>query len=243
MGIKKASLLYHYPSKQELHRAVLDRRGEQALRERADELLPPRRPEATDVVLCWDLLNYLGLPAIAALSSRLAARAAEQEDEFELPYDAVILPEGGVRLLQLAPLLPFYDVDPREVRFLGTSLWRDPETAREPSLAGGWFPGPDADALEVFSASYRRVYGSEPSRLAPLAYDAVLMTASLTRGMGAVGLTPQGFERPTGFRGADGLFRFGEDRISEHALAVYQVRRDGFVVIDPAPDSFEPLTF
>ncbi len=49
--------------------------NDELLRERADDLLPPRRPEATDIVLCWDLLNYLALPAIAALSSRLAARA------------------------------------------------------------------------------------------------------------------------------------------------------------------------
>jgi ABC-type branched-subunit amino acid transport system substrate-binding protein len=189
--------------------------------------------------------SMIDLPArrLARYDSRLAARNADEEDEFELPYDAVILPEGGLGLLQLAPLLPFYDVDPREVRFLGTSLWRDPQVAREPSLAGGWFPGPDSDALDMFSTSYQRTFGEEPTRLAPLAYDAVLMTASLTRGMGAAGLTPQGFERPTGFRGADGLFRFGEDRIAEHALAIYQVQNGGFNVIDPAPDSFEPMAF
>jgi hypothetical protein len=46
------------------------------LRERVEELLPPRAPEAPDVVFAWDLLNYLERPALAALSSRLAARAA-----------------------------------------------------------------------------------------------------------------------------------------------------------------------
>lgn len=46
------------------------------LRDRLEYLLPPRAPEAPDVVFAWDLPNYLERPALAALSSRLAARAA-----------------------------------------------------------------------------------------------------------------------------------------------------------------------
>lgn len=40
----------------------------------AEALLPPRRPEATDVVLCWDLLNYLRPAALTALMDCIAAR-------------------------------------------------------------------------------------------------------------------------------------------------------------------------
>jgi hypothetical protein len=45
------------------------------LERRAEALLPPQRTEATDLVLCWDLLNYLDRPALAALMGRIAARA------------------------------------------------------------------------------------------------------------------------------------------------------------------------
>ena len=48
--------------------------GEELLRERMEEALPPRNPEPVDIVLCWDLLNYLQPAALPALSSRLAAR-------------------------------------------------------------------------------------------------------------------------------------------------------------------------
>lgn len=37
-------------------------------------LLPPRRPEATDLVLCWDLLNYLEPPALKALMGEVQGR-------------------------------------------------------------------------------------------------------------------------------------------------------------------------
>ncbi len=180
---------------------------------------------------------------LARYDARLAERNAGREAEFELPYDAVILPQGGVQLLSLAPLLPFYDVDPRVVRFLGTGLWLDEDVAREPSLAGGWFPGPDENAHAVFTSAYRRTFGEDPSRLAPLAYDGIMAISSLTRGLGAAGLTAQGFRRPTGFRGADGLFRFHESGLSEHALAIYEVRNGRFVVVEPAPDSFAPEAF
>lgn len=49
--------------------------GPQELRERAEALLPKRREEPTDLVLCWDLLNYASRPALAALMERVAARS------------------------------------------------------------------------------------------------------------------------------------------------------------------------
>lgn len=44
------------------------------LRERAEALLPPPRTEPVDIVLCWDLLNYLQRPAITALMTCIAGR-------------------------------------------------------------------------------------------------------------------------------------------------------------------------
>lgn len=45
------------------------------LREIAEALLPRRRQEAADIVLCWDLLNYLQRPALKVLMARVAARS------------------------------------------------------------------------------------------------------------------------------------------------------------------------
>src|SRR3546814_19491097 len=44
----------------------------------------------------------------------------------DLPFDSILLPASGQQLLSIAPLLAYHDVDPSEVRFLGTSLWEDP---------------------------------------------------------------------------------------------------------------------
>ena len=54
---------------------ALDQEPDPALlRERAEALLPPPRQEPVDIVLCWDLLNYLQRPAIAALMTCISAR-------------------------------------------------------------------------------------------------------------------------------------------------------------------------
>ena len=44
------------------------------IRQHADSLLPVRRPEGVDVVLCWDLLNYLNQPALTAVMEGIALR-------------------------------------------------------------------------------------------------------------------------------------------------------------------------
>jgi hypothetical protein len=44
------------------------------LRDKAETLLPPRRDEPTDLVLCWDLLNYLSRDALKVLMTCVAER-------------------------------------------------------------------------------------------------------------------------------------------------------------------------
>ena len=49
--------------------------------------------------------------------------------------------------------------------------------------------------------------------------------------------------QPNGFAGIDGIFRLTQDGAVERGLAVLEVRREGPVVIDPAPKTFEELGF
>tara|TARA_R110002096_G_scaffold5770_1_gene26515 strand:+ start:1234 stop:2460 length:1227 start_codon:yes stop_codon:yes gene_type:complete len=174
-----------------------------------------------------------GVEAMTSAAGRLARSGTG--------YQAVMMPEGGVRLRMLGPLLPYHDVDPAEVQFMGTGLWNDPETIREPVLRGGWFAGPDEAAHGRFVTAYEAAYGDAPSRIASHAYDAVLLTMHLADGR--AGFTRQTVETPDGFLGADGLFRFRADGRIERGLAVYQVTGSGFRVIEPAPRSFEPQGF
>ena len=150
-----------------------------------------------------------------------------------MAYEAILLPEGGTALRSLAPLFPYYDVDPAKVQFLGTGLWKNDETVREPALNGGIFAAADQDAKQPFLDNYDRTYGDDASRLASLAYDAVTVGAYVADG------DPRGrrarAEDPSGFFGVDGLVRFNADGTPDRGLAVYQIKSGRFVIVDPAP--------
>ena len=150
-----------------------------------------------------------------------------------MSYEAILLPEGGTALRSLAPLFPYYDVDPAKVQFMGTSLWKNDETVREPALNRGIFAAADQDAKQPFLDNYDRTYGDDASRLASLAYDAVAVGAYVADG------DPRGREAraedPNGFYGVDGLVQFNEDGTPNRGMAVYQIRNGRFVIIDPAP--------
>ncbi|WP_051279967.1 penicillin-binding protein activator [Hellea balneolensis] len=159
--------------------------------------------------------------------------AKENGGTTPMSYEAILLPEGGTALRSLAPLFPYYDVDPAKVQFLGTGLWKNDETVREPALNGGIFAAADQDAKRPFLDNYDRTYGDEASRLASLAYDAIAVGAYVADG------DPRGrqarAEEPMGFYGVDGLVQFNADGTPNRGLAVYQIKNGRFVIIDPAP--------
>lgn len=166
-------------------------------------------------------------------------KALEKRDTLgDLAYQAVFLPEGGQRLKALAPLLPYYDVDPRKVKFLGTGLWDDPSLMREPSLEGAWFPAPAPEAHAQFVTRYTRVYGATPPRIASLAYDAVSLAVALSARLEGQRFTTEALTTADGFAGVDGIFRFLPDGRTERGLAVLEMHATGAAVIDPAPASF-----
>ena len=153
---------------------------------------------------------------------------------------AVMLADGGARLRAIAPLLPFYDIDPAEVRFLGTGLWDEPMLGREPALVGGWFAGPPPEAAAAFAKRFEELHGYAPPRIASVAYDAVALAAALMRGAAEPDFSAAALTQPRGFAGVDGIFRFRRDGVAERGLAVIEIGPRGRRVIDEAPEVFAP---
>jgi len=51
-----------------------DEADPRVLRQSVETLLPRRGVEGVDIVLCWDLINYLSAPALSAVMETIAAR-------------------------------------------------------------------------------------------------------------------------------------------------------------------------
>ena len=73
-----------------------------------------------------------------AAARRRLKRLATLDTLGTLPFDAVLLADGGARLRQVAPLLPYYDIDPAKIRVLGTASGKTrPRSARRRFRAAG----------------------------------------------------------------------------------------------------------
>ena len=166
-------------------------------------------------------------------------RLAKEETFGEAPFDAVLLAEGDPKLRELAPMLPYYDVDPGPVRFLGTGRWDEPNVRREPALIGGWFAAPDPTARADFEKRFAEIYSHAPPRIATLAYDAVALAVVLAQHNMGQPYSAASLTNANGFKGVDGAFRLLPAGITERALAIIEVQKGAFQVIDPAPTTFE----
>jgi ABC-type branched-subunit amino acid transport system substrate-binding protein len=154
--------------------------------------------------------------------------------------DAILIAQGGALLGDIASTLAADGAGSQQVQFLGTGLWDDPVTAREPALAGGWFAAPDPDLERAFDVRFHAIYGSYPLPLSALAYDAVSLISLMASGRPYHRFTPEALTDPAGFSGADGIFRFNPDGTSERGLAVLKIEPGGsFEVINPAPRTFQ----
>jgi len=155
--------------------------------------------------------------------------------------DAILIPQGGGLLREIGSALAAQGAGSGQVQFLGTGLWDDPATTREPVLGGGWFAAPDPDLVRGFDAKFRAAFGTSPPALASLAYDAVSLIAALASGPAYHRFTADALTDPNGFSGVDGVFRFDVQGASERGLAVLKIRPDGnVVVISPASRTFLP---
>lgn len=173
------------------------------------------------------------------VSKRALKRLERLQTIGDLPYDALLLADGGKRLQSIAALLPFYDIDPAKVRMLGTGQWDMPGLGAEPALVGGWFAAPPPTARSDFESAYKETYGHAPPRLATLAYDATALSAVLAQSEKGPDFSKTAITVSSGFWGRDGTFRFLADGVAERGLAVMKVGRHEPEVISRAQETFQ----
>jgi ABC-type branched-subunit amino acid transport system substrate-binding protein len=172
--------------------------------------------------------------AMRAAATRLVP-ALQQADALFVPADASAMPALGLILQQAG-------YDPAKVKPLGTGVWNDANVARIPAIQGGWFASPDTAGFNAFSGRYQKRYNSAPTRTATLAYDAVSLAAALARTQGSQRFSEGVLTNPSGFAGADGVFRFRADGQNERGLAVLELRNGQIVTVNAAPRDLGPRT-
>ena len=88
-------------------------------------------------------------------------------------FTHILIADYGLNLLQVAPLLPYYDIDPNIVQFMGTGVIDDKTFFYEPSLQGAIFPGiPESRRINIIN-EYIEIYDDDFLRISTLPYDLI----------------------------------------------------------------------
>ena len=163
------------------------------------------------------------------------ATAAQQVAAVQGQIDALFIPEQADAMQAVANALSSNGV---KTQLLGTGVWNDARVLKIPQMQGAWFSAPDNSGFNAFAQRYKAKFNSEPARLATLAYDAVTLAAALARNGGPDPYSQAALTNPSGFSGADGVFRFRQDGTNERGLAIIEIDNGAAKTINPAPKSF-----
>jgi branched-chain amino acid transport system substrate-binding protein len=166
------------------------------------------------------------------------AAAAQKVASLGGQIDTLFIPEQAEAMAGVAQALTTAGVDGRKVQLLGTGLWNDARVLKLPGLQGAWFAAPENAGFNAFATRYRAKYGSDPTRIATLGYDAASLAAALARTQGSQRFADSVLTNTSGFNGADGVFRFRPDGLNDRGLAVLQISNGAANSVSPAPRSF-----
>ncbi len=167
-----------------------------------------------------------------------AGEAAKKIASLGDQIDALFIPDQADAMASVAQALTAAGIGGGKIQILGTGVWNDARVLRMPALQGAWFATPENGGFNNFAARFRQKFGADPTRIATLAYDATSLVAALARQQGARGFGESALTNPSGFNGADGVFRFRPDGTNERGLAVLQIANGSVTVLSAAPKSF-----
>ena len=143
----------------------------------------------------------------------------------DFDFTHVIIADYGLRLLQVAPLLPYYDIDPNIVRFVGTGAWDDEVFYDEPSLIGSIYPGIEFEKRKKLVESYYELYDEKFLRTSTLPYELVgLLAFVINNDYSLFSLYELLNESNTKFSGVDGSFYFLKNAI-ERDLDILKIEK------------------
>ena len=165
-------------------------------------------------------------------NDEISKKALKKIEKFEtagnVDFTHLILPDYSIRLLEIAPLLPFYDIDPQKVQFVGTGVWDDKAFFTEPALQCAIFSGIEEMHRDEFFSDYTYVYKERPLRTATIPYDLVGVLSYLVNENFSIQKTSNFLNSgKIKFDGIDGKFYFLNNVISRE-LNILEIQ-NGYV--------------
>ncbi len=129
-------------------------------------------------------------------------------------FTHLLIADYGLNLMQVAPLLPYYDIDPNVVQFISTGVIDDDRFFYEPSLQGTIFPGVSKEKRLKLSEKYQEIYEERLLRVSTLPYDLVgILNYIFSRNLSFKQMLDLLENKDIKFEGVDGEFYFKNNMI------------------------------
>ena len=128
-------------------------------------------------------------------------------------------------------------------QFMGLTRWdSSKQILHESSLNEGWFVISDQRLKKRYQARYKDTFGSIPSEISSLSYDAIALIGTLLQ-KNSSSISVHKFPRKyfldqNGFVGINGIFRFKSNGVIERSLSIAEVESGSFKIIDEARKAF-----
>ena len=155
----------------------------------------------------------------------------------ELEFNSLFIGSENVKhISMLASILPYYDVDPKKVLYIGNSLWTNNMALKEPALDKGIFPNLSEIKHGNFETEYLKTFSSLPHQIAYLSYDLIGLISNLQKNGKSINIS--NLTNNNGFIGTNGLFRFTKDGDIERSLSIFQINNQKLIELKKANLNF-----
>ena len=95
-----------------------------------------------------------------------------ESEETHTKFDSILIGGSKEFILEIAPLLAFFNVDSRFIKILGTETFNNKEIKNEPSLEKSWFPVIFSKKKEQFKFLWKNVWGGNNDYFTNAGFDA-----------------------------------------------------------------------
>ena len=140
-------------------------------------------------------------------------------------FTHLLIADYGLRLLEVAPLLPYYDIDPNIITFMSTGVLDDENFFNEPSLQGAIFPGIELQNRSKLIDDYEKIYNDKFIRISTIPYDiAGILNYIFQKNLTLDEVYKMLNNSNLKFEGVDGSFYF-KNNIIERELDILKIEK------------------
>jgi hypothetical protein len=147
------------------------------------------------------------------------------KDPLTLPppaYDTVIIAGDTDFILQVAPILSYYDLGPDRALFMGIDKWNQPKMLNEPSLQNAVLTLPKRPEEEKFNNVWQAEFAFESNDLAKISFDASALVIAKALANSPIPLSDDLATQP-GFIGFSGQFKMSRSGLTERVFEIMEI--------------------